>query len=64
MGKGKEKEFQVNRAGGEFRPGRARARGVAAKWAHTAHEERGTARQMPWARVHAPEREGGDGVRG
>jgi hypothetical protein len=49
---------------GGFRPGQARARGVAAKWAHTAHEERGTARQTPWAWAHMPERERGDGVRG
>jgi hypothetical protein len=27
--------------GGEFRPSRARARGVVAKWAQTAQEERG-----------------------
>jgi hypothetical protein len=62
--KEKEKEFQVNRAGGNFGPVGRAARGVAAKWAQMAHEERGTARQTPWARVHAPEREGGDGVRG
>jgi hypothetical protein len=39
--KEKEKEFQANWVGGEFWPGRARARGVAASWAQTAHEERG-----------------------
>jgi hypothetical protein len=57
MGKRKEKEFQVNRARG-VRPGRARARGVAANWAQTAHEERGTARQTPWAWARAPGRGG------
>jgi hypothetical protein len=37
--KKKEKGFQANWAGGIL-AGRARARGVAANWAQTAHEER------------------------
>jgi hypothetical protein len=49
---------------GGFRPGWVRAHGVVAKWAHMAHEERGTARRTPWAQAHVPERERRDSVRG
>jgi hypothetical protein len=57
--KEKEKEFQVNRAGGISAWSGAGARAVAANWAQTAHEERGTARWTLWARAHAPEKGGG-----
>jgi hypothetical protein len=63
-GNGKRKKKRNSRltGSGGFRPGRARARGVAANWAQTAHEERGTARRTPWARAHAPEKGGANGV--
>jgi hypothetical protein len=42
MGKRKKKRDSrlTGPGGGGFWPGRARARGVAANWAQTAHEER------------------------
>jgi hypothetical protein len=66
----KEKEFQVNRAGGISAWSGAGARAAAANWAQTAHEERGTVRRTLWARAHAPEKGGrltvlnGDGGEG
>jgi hypothetical protein len=61
--KGKRKKKRNSRLTGPggFRPGRAR--GVVAKWAQSAHEERRTVWQTPWVRAHALEREEGDGVR-
>jgi hypothetical protein len=40
----KKRKSRLTGPGG-FRPGRVRAHGVVAKWAHMAHEERGTARR-------------------
>jgi hypothetical protein len=68
-GKRKNKKERIFSAswvggGGGVWPSRARACGIAAKWAQTAHEERGRRGGCRGCEPTRQRKEGGDGVRG